>query len=181
MKKKRIRILAAVLSGALLLSLAIPAALAAEADNETNEAAQTETVRPERESRRGRPENGRPENETDEDPACGRRHGRGSGERHEEPAEPENAIGKDAAKELALSDAELTAEQVKRERARLSDKDGTLVYKVSFKYDGQKYSYMIDPESGEILDKTVSEATGHSRRPHERASEPEAAGNTVGA
>ena len=71
----------------------------------------------------------------------------------EEAAEPEGAIGKDAAREKALSDAGLTEEQVGRIRARVSDSDGTTVYKVRFTCDGQKYSYQIDAMTGAILDK----------------------------
>ena len=111
---------------------------------------------------------------------------RGSHGRHERPAEaeePENAIGKDAAKQAALEDAGLTAEAVEKLRARVSDKDGTTVYKVSFRYEGMKYSYRIDPLSGEILKKTVKEASeegthGHGR--HERPAEAEEPENAIG-
>ncbi|MBR5719011.1 MAG: PepSY domain-containing protein, partial [Clostridia bacterium] len=84
----------------------------------------------------------------------------------EEPEALENAIGKDAAKQIALSDAGLSSEQVEKVKARLSDKDGTLVYKVGFCYDGQKYSYKIDPVSGDILDKSVGEASEHTHGKH---------------
>ena len=81
------------------------------------------------------------------------------GGKKQEAAEPENAIGKDAAKEIALADAGLSAEQVEKVRARVSDADGTVVYKVHFTYDGQRYSYRIDALSGEIIDKKVSDAS----------------------
>ena len=71
-------------------------------------------------------------------------------------AAPENAIGKDAAKEKALSDAGVTAEQAGRVKARLSQlDDGTVIYKVSFTCDGQKYSYQIDALSGAIVDRST--------------------------
>lgn len=91
------------------------------------------------------------------------------GERPEEPAEPENAIGKEAAKNIALSDAGIAADQVNKVRAMVCDKDGTVVYKVRFTCDGQRYSYRIDPLTGEILSRTVEEVSenaashGHCR------------------
>ena len=88
------------------------------------------------------------------------------GGKKQETVEPENAIGKDAAKEKALSDAGLSAEQVEKVRARVSESDGTAVYKVHFTYEGQRYSYRIDALSGEILDKKLSvasEETSHGK------------------
>ena len=81
------------------------------------------------------------------------------GGKKQEAAEPENAIGKDAAKEKALSDAGLSAEQVEKIRARVSESDGTAVYKVHFTYEGQRYSYRIDALSGEILEQKVTDAS----------------------
>ena len=70
--------------------------------------------------------------------------------------EPENAIGKDAAKETALSDAGVTAEQAGRVNARVTQlDDGTVIYKVSFTCDGQKYSYQIDALSGAVVEKST--------------------------
>ena len=91
------------------------------------------------------------------------------GKRHSETAEPENAIGKDAAKEKALADAGLTAEQAGKVKARVSQtEDGTIIYKVHFTVDGQRYSYQIDAASGAVLSKkdepvTEDAASGHSR------------------
>ena len=180
MRKKRMRILAAILSGVLVIALAVPAAFAAQVENGTNETEQAQVTQQENGRQRGRTENGRTEDGTSGNMTGERPHAHGSHKRPEEPEAPENAIGKDAAKEIALADAGLNADQVEKARARLSDKDGTLVYKVSFKYDGQKYSYKIDPVSGEILDKTVSEATEHSHSSHERPEEPEAPENAIG-
>ena len=81
------------------------------------------------------------------------------GGKKQEAAEPENAIGKDAAKEKALADAGLSAEQVEKVRSRVSESDGVTVYKIHFTYDGQRYSYRIDAVSGEILEQKVSDAS----------------------
>ena len=99
------------------------------------------------------------------------RHGRRGGEKV---AEPEGAVGKDAAKSAALADAGVTAEQAGKVKSRVSQlDDGTVIYKVRFTCDGQRYSYQIDAATGAVLDKTVEEATaedaavsahGHGRR-----------------
>ena len=92
-----------------------------------------------------------------------------SGRSGEKLTAPENAIGRDAAKEKALSDAGVTAEQAGKVKARLSRlDDGTVIYKVSFTCDGQKYSYQIDAVSGAIVDKSAGPASedasgGHGR------------------
>ena len=84
----------------------------------------------------------------------------GKREKHEKAVEPENAIGKDAAKAAALADAGLTAEQTGKVKSHVSQlDDGTVVYKVSFTYDGQKYSYQIDAMTGKVLDKSTTDAT----------------------
>lgn len=145
MKKKRARIIAAILTGTALIMAAVPAVLAERASDASDETAKTETAITESRQRDG---------------------GRGAHARPEEPADHENAIGKDAAKEIALADAGFTADQIERVRARLSDRDGTVVYRVSFNYDGQRYSYKIDPVSGEILNKTVGKTTEHSHDGH---------------
>ncbi len=76
-----------------------------------------------------------------------------------EAAEPENAVGKDAAKEKALADAGVTEEQAGKIRTRFSQSDdGTAVYKVRFTYDGKRYSYRIDATTGAVKDKTVEDA-----------------------
>ena len=72
-------------------------------------------------------------------------------------AEPEGVIGKDAAKEAALSDAGVEAEG--HVRGRYAEKEGTGIYKVTFKSGGQRYKYRIDAMTGEILDKSATETT----------------------
>ena len=172
MKKKRTMIIAGILTGALLVCIAVPAALAKGEDESPNDAARTEITLPENDRHNAGPESGMPngEDSISDKNTNGAKHARhgGHGEKAkpEEPEAPENAIGKDAAKQIALSDAGLSSEQVEKVKARLSDKDGTLVYKVGFCYDGQKYSYKIDPVSGDILDKSVGEATEHTRGKH---------------
>ena len=53
-----------------------------------------------------------------------------SGKVKQKVAAPENAIGKDAAKEKALQDAGLSADSVSKIRSRLKElEDGTIVYR----------------------------------------------------
>lgn len=172
MKKKRTMIIAGILTGALLMCIAVPAALAKGEDESPNDAARTEITLRENDRHNAEPEIGMPNGEDDisdkntNSTKHARHGGHGENAKPEEPEAPENAIGKDAAKQIALSDAGLSSEQVEKVKARLSDKDGTLVYKVSFKYDGQRYSYKIAPVSGDILDKSVQEAAEHIREGH---------------
>ena len=157
MKKRIKRIAAALTCLGLMTAVAVPAALAERSDQSeiANAEQRTEISAPANETngeRRARPE-GR------EDHA--RRRGR-----PEEAAEPENAIGKDAAKEAALAEAGLTAEQVEKLRARVSDKDGTVVYRVSFRYNGQKYSFRVDPLTGEVQSMRVADDSAHEGPRH---------------
>ena len=68
-------------------------------------------------------------------------------------AEPEGVIGKEAAKESALTEAGIAAEG--HVRAKYSEADGSGVYKVRFKADGQKYKITVDALTGAVLDKTI--------------------------
>lgn len=79
------------------------------------------------------------------------------GKKGSKTAEPEGMIGKDAAKEAALADAGIEAEG--HVRGWYTEKDGTGIYKVTFKAGGQRYKYRIDAMTGEILDKSVTEIT----------------------
>ena len=79
------------------------------------------------------------------------------GKKASKTAEPEGVIGKDAAKEAALADAGIEAEG--HVRGRYTEKDGTGIYKVTFKTGGQRYKYRIDAMTGEILEKSVTEIT----------------------
>ena len=81
--------------------------------------------------------------------------------------EPENAIGKDAAKAKALEDAGATGEQAGKVRSRvLTLEDGTVIYKVSFTIDGQRYSYQIDAISGDVIDKSIAAGTDSAGKTH---------------
>ncbi len=104
----------------------------------------------------------------------------------EEAAEPENAIGRDAAKEKALSDAGVTEDQAGRVMAHVSTlDDGTVIYKVHFICDETYYSYQINAVSGAIVDKSSGAVTedmkkggrGHGRRGEDEIAEPE---NAIG-
>ena len=88
------------------------------------------------------------------------KHSKCKREKKQETAEPENAIGKDAAKEKALTDARLSANQIKKIKARVSSaEDGTVIYKVGFVFEGQKCSYQIDALTGAIISKSNEEFT----------------------
>ena len=92
------------------------------------------------------------------------RHGKHGSEKV---AEPENAIGKDAAKAKALADAGVTEEQAGKVKARVSQlDDGTVVYKVHFSYDGQCWRYQIDAVTGAVTDKSVEAVTEDDATEH---------------
>lgn len=102
-----------------------------------------------------------------------RGHGRHDGK---SAAEPENAIGKDTAQAKAMEDAGVTEEQAGKVKSRVSQlDDGTVVYKVHFKYNDQHYSYKINAVTGEIVDKRTdtavkdktTESHGHDRHSKE--------------
>ena len=98
--------------------------------------------------------------ETDTQTTETKKHSNGKKQKKKETAEPENAIGKDAAKEKALTDAGLSSDQIKKIKARVSTtEDGTVIYKVGFVFEGQKYSYQIDALTGTIINKTSEEFT----------------------
>ena len=125
------RIAALLLVSVLSVSVLVPQAFAATDDSKTNEETTTE--------------------ETVEKSHHGKK---------ESVAEPEGAIGKDAAKEKALADAGVTAEDAGKVRSHVSQtEDDTVIYKVRFTYDGQRYSYQINATTGEILDKNTKDAS----------------------
>ena len=68
---------------------------------------------------------------------------------------PEGAIGKDAAKEAALKEAGLTAEDVSHIHARYSETTGG--YKVRFKTETVKYKITVEAITGAILESTAEE------------------------
>ena len=103
------------------------------------------------------------------------------GHRHEKVAEPENAVGKQAAKDAALADADVSAEAAGKVKARVSQlEDGTVVYKVSFTHGDQWYSYKIDALTGKILDKTTEDAAAHEAAKAEHKKEKDAEASQEG-
>ena len=123
--------LALALAGVLSLSALVPSALAADLSNGEGGTVVEETQK------------------------AHRKHGKG-----EKVAAPEDAIGKDAAKAKALADAGVTAEQAGKVKSRVSElDDGTVIYKVHFTCDGQRYSYQINAVTGAVVDKSVKEVT----------------------
>jgi uncharacterized membrane protein YkoI len=104
----------------------------------------------------------------------------------EKVAEPENAIGKDKAKAAALAEAGVTEEEAGKVKARVSQlDDGTVVYRVSFSLDGQKYTIKINALTGEVADKSVKEITeeeeaAKEHRGHRRPANCQNAGTTDG-
>ncbi len=97
---------------------------------------------------------------------AGTRHGK----HKSKTAEPENAIGKQAAKDAALADANLSAEQAGKIKVRVTKmEDGTVVYRVSFTEGETWHCYKIDAVTGEILEKTTENAAEHEAAKAEKA------------
>ncbi len=63
-----------------------------------------------------------------------------------------NCIGEEKAKEIALADAQLSAENVIFKKAVLDIDDGMVNYEVKFKANGIKYEYDIDAYTGAIVE-----------------------------
>ena len=146
MKMKKKGWTALLLISALTLSTLIPSAFAAKSAPDGN----METVAQETQK--------------------AQRHGKRGGEKT---AEPENAIGKDAAETKALTEAGVTAEQAGKVKVHVSKlDDGTVVYKVRFTCDGTRYSYQINATTGAVIDKSAeavteesaAESRGHGKR-----------------
>jgi len=89
---------------------------------------------------------------------------------HKKIAEPENALGKQAAKDLALADAGLSEEQAGTVKVRvIRMEDGTVAYRVSFTASDLWYRYKLDAVTGEILDKTSMDSAEHEAEKAARA------------
>ena len=93
-------------------------------------------------------------------------------ERHGKPekvAEPENAIGKDKAETAALKSAGVSESKVDKVKTFVIKlDDGTVVYRVSFKYGEKYYAYKINATTGKVAEKKVQTAEEHeaSKKEH---------------
>lgn len=84
-------------------------------------------------------------------------------------SEPENAIGKDKAKAAALKAAgvsESKVEKIKTFVVKLDD--GTVAYRVSFKYGEKYYAYKINALTGKVAEKKIMTAEEHEQYKKER-------------
>ena len=61
-------------------------------------------------------------------------------------------IGRDAALTAALTSLEITAEDIRMQRVRVTRDDGKTVYEVEFVYNDMEYEITVDAESGSILE-----------------------------
>ncbi len=136
MKNKNLRnIFALALSTVLFVSVLTPAALAAE-DSAAAESTEPAAVDA----------------------------GRKGANRREELAEPENAIGRDAAIVKALAEAGVSADKAGDITVHVTrNSDGSIVYRVHFIVDGQRYSSEVDAVTGEILCSDVRDASDFDR------------------
>ena len=77
--------------------------------------------------------------------------------------EPENAVGKDAAKAAALKDAGLSADQVDKIMCRVTSlEDGTVVYRIGFDAGETHYSYKINALTGAVADRSEMSVEEHA-------------------
>lgn len=139
-----------------LISLALAAVMAFSAQGPALLAAEADTAGPETTVQEGQKE-----------------FRKGGRVKKEKVAEPEGAIGKDTAKKNALSDAGVTEEQAGKVMTRVSKlEDGTVVYKVHFTYNSQRYSYTINATSGEVSDKNTKTVTENDLKGSKRNRQP---------
>ena len=79
-----------------------------------------------------------------------------------------NYIGEEAAKNMAVTAAQLKSDDVVFTEAELDEKNGTVYYEVKFTADGTKYSYAIDALTGAVIESGSQQAQGYDparRRP----------------
>ena len=60
-------------------------------------------------------------------------------------------IGEEKAKEIALADAGVSADQVFVEKVELDYEFKTMIYEVDFVYNGTEYEYVLNAETGEVI------------------------------
>ena len=78
--------------------------------------------------------------------------------------EPENAIGKDAAIARALAEAGISAGQAGDITVHVTgSSDGSILYRVHFTANGQRYSVKVNAVSGEILCSDVRSTSDSDR------------------
>ena len=78
--------------------------------------------------------------------------------------EPENAIGKDAAVARALAEAGISTDQAGDITVHVTgNSDGSIVYRVHFTANGQRYSVKVNAVSGEILCSDVRSTSDSDR------------------
>ncbi len=86
-------------------------------------------------------------------------------------------IGVEAAKEIALADAELEAEAVTFRKAKIDREDGIYVYEVEFCTETEKYEYEINAETGEIVTKETETKNAEKTAKPERTAKPKRTAN----
>ena len=69
-----------------------------------------------------------------------------------------NEITEDAAKEIALEKAGMTADQVRFTKAHLDNDDGRLEWEIEFVADGMEYEFDIDAHTGNVFDTDTDRA-----------------------
>ena len=76
----------------------------------------------------------------------------GTGSAFAEDKEDQVKISRKEALEIALKDAEIEEDEIKKSRVEFEHDDGTLFYNVEFYTDKKEYDYEIDAKTGKILE-----------------------------
>ncbi|KGR72346.1 PepSY domain-containing protein [Streptococcus phocae subsp. salmonis] len=63
-------------------------------------------------------------------------------------------LSEDKAKTIALKDASVPETDAQRLKISTDNDDGVMVYEVEFDHNNQEYSYTIDANSGDIIEKS---------------------------
>lgn len=86
-------------------------------------------------------------------------------EKEEDKVVPENIIGKDAAKAIALEKAGCTEKAVSSIKAKLKNSDDAWFYEVEFELGKTEYEYHIDAVTSEILAEKIEEDKQNDKEP----------------
>ncbi|MBE6648729.1 MAG: hypothetical protein E7614_04320 [Ruminococcaceae bacterium] len=89
-----------------------------------------------------------------------------------EEAIPENIISEDEAKNIALTHAGLTAENVSFKKSKLDKEEGKLVYDIEFLTADKEYEYEIHAESGEIIEFSSDDIDNKESADEEKPAKP---------